>query len=80
MEQIRPASERLCKLFHLLEATHPRRVASDQSVDPLYFALVVDFRDTLERIARCCRDLETVAPAPRDAPKPCRLADAHRRA
>lgn len=58
LDRLRPGIDRLCRLYRVLEATRPERIAGDQSVDPAYFALLVEFRSTLRCVGRDWRALE----------------------
>ena len=58
LDRLRPGVDRLCRLYRVLEATRPERIVGDQSVDPAYFALLVEFRSTLHRVGRDWQALE----------------------
>jgi hypothetical protein len=38
--KLRPAAERMCRLYRRLERRRPGRIVPEQRVDPLYFSLV----------------------------------------
>jgi len=52
LTEIRPVAERMCRLFRSLEQRKPRRIASDNRVDPVYFRLLVDLCRSFDRIGR----------------------------
>jgi hypothetical protein len=58
LDRLRPGVDRLCRLYRVLEATRPDRIVGDQSVDPTYFALLVEVRSTLHRVGRDWQALE----------------------
>lgn len=50
LRRLRPAAERMCELYQRLERKRPRRILSDQRVDPAYFSLVLRLQDTVRQI------------------------------
>ncbi len=52
LEALRPAAEKLCRLYRTLERHCPARILPDQPVDPTYFALVARLHATLSEIHR----------------------------
>lgn len=53
LDRLRPAAERMCRLYRRLEGLKPGRVRPEQRVDPVYFAL----------LRRLYRELETLRAA-----------------
>ena len=52
LAEIRPVAERMCRIFRSLEERKPRRIASDDRVDPTYFRLLIDLCGTFDRIGK----------------------------
>lgn len=50
LRRLKPAAERMCRLFRVLEQRRPARVLSDQLVDPAYFTLVQRLHAALQEI------------------------------
>ena len=48
---VRPATERLCRLYRRMEDSHPLRIVPDELVEPAYFRLLRDLSTTLELLA-----------------------------
>jgi hypothetical protein len=50
LPKVKPAAERMCRLFRVLQQRRPSRVLSDQRVEPAYFTLVQQLHAALQEI------------------------------
>jgi len=52
LEFVRPATERILRLYGMLERRHPLRSGPEEPVNPAYFRLLVRLNEALERLAK----------------------------
>ncbi len=50
LARLRPAAERMCRLYGVMRRKRPRRIVTDQPVDPAYFLLLKRLRAEIDAI------------------------------
>lgn len=50
--RVRPAAERMCRIYRRLEREAPGTVRTDSPVDPIYFTLILELEASMNEIDR----------------------------